>query len=63
MWICLTLAAGLLPLPVATARNYQDYQTWSLSHGTIAHFGKGRIRYIMFSPDASRLAMVTVIGA
>ena len=52
------------PLPqVIDAQNYQDYQTWSLPHGAIARLGKGRVKYIAFSPDGSRLAVVTFIGA
>ena len=56
------MAGALLP-QVAAARNYQDYQTWSLPHGAIARLGKGRVRHIAFSPNSSRLAVVTFIGA
>jgi len=40
----------------------QDYTKWKLPEGAKARLGKGKINEIQYSPDGTRLAVVSSIG-
>ena len=40
----------------------QDYTQWALPDGAVARFGRGIIRGVLYSPDGSRLAVVSSAG-
>ena len=40
----------------------QDYTTLGLPEGAKARLGKGKINEIQYSPDSTRLAVVSIIG-
>ena len=40
----------------------QDYTQWGLPDGAVARFGRGIIRGVLYSPDGSRLAVVSSAG-
>ena len=49
----------VLLLPNTSA---QDYREMSLPDGAIARIGKGESGWVLYSPDGSRLAVVSTIG-
>ena len=40
----------------------QDYTTFGLPEGAKARLGKGKINEVKYSPDGTRLAIVSIIG-
>ena len=48
-----------LSLPTSPA---QEYTRWALPDGAVARFGKGIIRGVLYSPDGTRLAVVSSVG-
>ena len=58
-----SILVGLLAIfTVGTNTLAQDYTTLGLPEGAKARFGKGKINEIKYSPDSTRLAVVSIIG-
>ncbi|MDE0684047.1 MAG: hypothetical protein OXI63_14105, partial [Candidatus Poribacteria bacterium] len=58
-WILVALLAVFTIVPNTFA---QDYITLGLPEGAKARLGKGRINEIKYSPNGTRLAVVSIIG-
>ncbi len=55
------LILGIICLSSVFAQ-YEPYTQKGLPEGAIARFGRGRIKELMYSPDGTRLAVITSIG-